>query len=262
VKVLIVEDHVHARDNLIGLCECRGDIQIVGEVSCGKAAIGAADALDPDIVLLDAELPDMSGFDLLRVVAADTSPLGIVVSSCTEHATRAFEEGALDYLVMPVGAKRFDRAMTRARHRLNCVALGSGHVSSDSSELARLAPDPPRFLVGERQRKLYPLNPKSIDYIKADGNYVTLRAGKTEYVSRDSIKRLSLLLAELGFIRITRSLLVNAASVSYAETAGHGTYALTLNTGVCLHSSAGCRESILRILPLRALSKRYGVTTP
>jgi len=262
VKVLIVEDHVHARDNLIGLCECRGDIQIVGEVGCGKAAIGAAGALNPDIVLLDAELPDMSGFDLLRAMAADTSPLGIMVSSCTEHATRAFEEGALDYLVMPVGAKRFDRAMTRARHRLNYVARGGGHVSTGSSELARLVPVPPRFLVGERQRKLYPLDPKSIDYIEADGNYVTLRTGNAEYVSRDSIKRLSLLLAELGFIRITRSLLVNAASVSYAEAVGHGAYALTLNTGVCLHSSARCRESILRILPLRALSKRYGVTTP
>ena len=244
MKVLIVEDQALARDSLIGLCECRGDIQVVGEAACGKAAIDAAGTLNPEIVLLDAELPDMSGFDLLRAVAADTCPLGIMVSSCADHATRAFEEGAFDYLVMPVAAERFDRALTRARYRLNYAAYGIG----------------PRYLVGERQRRLYPLDPKSIDYIEADGNYVTLRAGNVEYLSRDSIKRLSVQLAEFGFIRIARSLLVNAAAVLYAELAGHGTFALTLASGVCLHSSAAYRDSILRIIPLPGLSKRYGGT--
>jgi len=194
----------------------------------------------------------------LRAVTADTCPLGIMISSGVDHATRAFEEGAFDYLVMPVAANRFDRAMDRARHRLSYAAPGSGRSSSDSSELGRTVPVPPRFLVGERQQKLYPLDPRSIDYIEADGNYVTLRAGKAEYLSRDSIKRLSMQLAELGFIRIARSLLVNAAAVLYAEVAGHGTFALTLASGVCLHSSAAYRDSILRIIPLPALSKRYG----
>ncbi len=245
MKVLIVDDRSHARGDLIGLCECRPDIEVVGEAACGKAAVDAAYTLEPDIVLLDAELPDMSGFDLLRAVATDTSPLGIVVSNCADHATRAFEEGAFDYLVMPVAAARFDRAMTRARYRLD-----------------RTVPVAPRFLVGERQRKLYPLDPKAIDYIEADGNYVTLRVGKVGYLSRDSIKRLSMLLAELGFIRVARSLLVNAAAVSYVEVAGHGTFALTLSSGVCLHSSPAYRDSILRIIPLPALSKRYAGIAP
>jgi two-component system LytT family response regulator len=224
-----------------------GDIHVVGEAACGKTAIDAAALLNPDIVLLDVELPDMSGFDLLRAVAADTCPLGIMVSSCADHAPRAFEEGAFDYLVMPVTAMRFDRAMARARYRLTCAARGSN----------RFSPVPPRFLVGERQRRLYPLDPKSIDYIEADRNYVTLHTGKMEYLRRDSIKRLSTQLAELGFIRIERSLLVNAAAVSYAEVTGHGTFALTLNSGVCLHSSAASHDSILSIIPLPALSKRY-----
>jgi two-component system, LytTR family, response regulator len=260
VKVLIVEDHAHARASLIGLCECRGDIEVVGEAACGKAAIDAAGTLNPEIVLLDAELPDMSGFDLLRAVAADTCPLGIMVSNCADYAIRAFEAGAFDYLVMPVAANRFDRAMTRAHCRLDDAVPGSGPFYSDSSELGHGVPVPPRFLVGERQRKLYPLDPKSIDYIEADGNYVTLRVGKVEYLSRDSIKRLSMQLEKLGFFRIGRSLLVNAAAVSYAELAGHGTFALTLTSGNCLHSSAAYRNSILRIIPLPGLSRRYGGT--
>ncbi len=227
---------------------------MVGEAACGRAAIDAAGALNPDIMLLDVQLPDMSGFDLLRAVAVGNRPLGIMVSNCADHADRAFEEGAFDYFVMPVAEKRFDLAMTRARNRLAHALPGY--------ELVRKVPLPPRFLVGERQRRLYPLNPKSIDYIEADGNYVTLRAGKMEYLSRDSIKRLSMQLAELGFVRIGRSLLVNAAAVSYAEVAGHGTFALTLVSGACLHTSAAYRNSILRIIPLPALSKRYGSSAP
>jgi two-component system, LytTR family, response regulator len=240
VKVLIVEDQADTRDSLIQLCERRDDVQVVGEVACGAAAMDAAGPLDPDIVLLGVELPDMSGFDLLRAVAPDAHPLGIVASNDAGHATRAFEEGAFDYLLMPVAAARFDQAMTRAQHRLH-----------------HALPHPPRFLVGERLRRLYPLDPRSIDYIEADGNYVTLRAGKAEYLSRDSIKRLALQLADLGFMRIERSLLLNASAVAYAEVARHGTFAFTLNSGVCLHSSAAYRNSILRVIPLPALSKRY-----
>ena len=199
----------------------------------------------------------MSGFDLLRAVAADTYPLGIMVARCPDHATRAFEEGAFDYFVLPVAEKRFDRAMTRAQHRLHHAVLGNGGSANESAGHEPDLQVPPRFLVGERQRKLYPLDPASIEYIEADGNYVTLRTGKVEYLSRDSIKRLSMQLAPLSFIRIGRSLLVNPAAVAYAEVAGHGTFALTLISGICLRSSPGYRELILRVIPLPALSKRY-----
>jgi len=261
VKVLIVDEQAHERDSLLRLCERNDDIEVVVEADCGRAAIDAAGELNPDVMLLDVELPDMSGFELLRAVGSDTHSLGIMVSTCADHAIKAFAEGAIDYLVTPVTAERFDLAMVRARHRFNGALPGDDHITLKSSEGGRTGPASPRFLVGERQRRLYPLDPKSIDYIEADGNYVTLRAGRVEYLSRDSIKRLSIQLAELGFIRIERSLLVNAAAVSYAEVAGHGTFALTLASGVCLHSSAAYRDSILRIIPLPTLSKRYRGTT-
>jgi two-component system LytT family response regulator len=257
VKVLIVDEQTQAREGLIRLCESSDDIQVVGEVASGRAAVDAAGVLKPDLMLLDVELPDISGFELLRTVGAGIHPLGIMVSTCADHAVRAFAEGALDYFLMPVTAERFDQAMVRARHRFNSAPPGYGHFAS-IPQLGRTGTFLPRFLVGERQRKLYPLDPKSVDYIEADGNYVTLRVGKTEYLSRDSIKRLSTQLLELGFVRIARSLLVNAAAVAYAEVAGHGTFALTLTSGVCLHSTAAYRDGLLRVIPLPALSKRYG----
>ena len=232
---------------------------MVGAAACGRAAIDAARTLNPDIIFLDVELPDMSGFDVLQSAASGPRPLGIMLSNCADHATRAFEAGAFDYLVMPVAAERFDRTIERASNRLTRAENGSANLSSDSSEFASTVL--PRYLVGERQRRLYPLDPKSIDYIEADGNYVTLRVGNMEYLSRDSIKRLATQLAAAGFVRIGRSLLVNAAAVSYAEVAGHGTFALTLSSGVCVHSSAAYRDSILRVLALPALSKRYRGTS-
>jgi DNA-binding LytR/AlgR family response regulator len=258
VRLLIVERQGDARDDLSRYCKGREDVLVVGETDCGRAAIEAAARLNPDIMLVDAELPDMSGFELLRTVEAGADPLAIMVSNCADHETRAFAAGVLDYFVMPVTQERFDQAMVRARRRIHSTSPGYAPLASSSAELAPTTSLHPRFVVGEKQRRLYPLNPKLIDYIEADGNYVTLRIGKVEYLSRDSVKRLSVHLADVGFIRIARSLLVNAAAVSYAEVAGHGTYALTLTSGVCLHSTAAYRDELLRMIPLPPLSKRYG----
>jgi two-component system, LytTR family, response regulator len=257
VRILIADDQVETRNSLLRLSECVGGVQVVGAVACGAAAIEAAAHLHPDILLLAAELPDLPWFDVLPAISADPGPLGILTASCSHHAIRAFEEGVFDYLVQPVTLIRFARAMTRAHDRLNGMSLNCvGSPSPPRGDGSSRTPSP-RYLVGERQRKLYPLDPKSIDYIESDGNYVTLRAGKTEYLSRDSLKRLAVELAALGFIRIERSLLVNSAAVEYAEVARHGTFALTLSSGVCLHSTAAYRDRILRVIPLPALSKRY-----
>ncbi len=114
----------------------------------------------------------------------------------------------------------------------------------------------PTLLIGEREHRLYPLHPEKIDYIEADGNYVSIRSGNRAYISRDSLKRLAGELKDFGFIRIERSLLVNIRAVLYAETVGRGRFAFTLASGACLQSSAGYREAILRALPLASPPSR------
>ncbi len=103
------------------------------------------------------------------------------------------------------------------------------------------------------------MNPETIDYIESDGNYVTIRSGNANYISRDTIKRLSADLAHVGFIRIERSLLVNIRAIAYVETVGRGMFAFTLSSGSVLHSSSSYRDSILRMLPMRRLSMRRQV---
>jgi len=125
-----------------------------------------------------------------------------------------------------------------------------------SQEQSLLAPAettisvPACLLIGERDRRLYVLGPEKIDYIEADGNYVKFHVGSIDYIARNSVKRLAVMMAQSGFFRIERSLLVNVRAISYVQRAGRGTYSFTLLSGACLHSGAKFRDHILRVLPL------------
>jgi DNA-binding LytR/AlgR family response regulator len=107
-----------------------------------------------------------------------------------------------------------------------------------------------KLLIGEHDRRLFILRPEGIDYVQAEGNYVKLHVGASEYITRDTVKRLSAVLAPTCFIRIERSLLVNVASINYAQRIGGGTFAFTLFSGSCLRSGPGYSNVILRVFPL------------
>jgi two-component system LytT family response regulator len=245
MTLLIVDKDPSVRSELAQLCLRVSDLHVVGEAESGGAAIDAAESLSPDVMLIDVALPDMSGFDVLRG-AGNSGPLGIMTSHQPDFADRAIAEGAVDYLIKPVSANRFENAIGRVRQR---------HILADAARarsirgILGLLGRRPKILVGERQHRLYPLDIEKIDYIQADGNYVTIRAGNAEYISRDSIKRLTADLAAFGFVRIDRSILLNIRAVEFAEPVGHGTLAFTLSSGTCLYSSKTYRDAILSILP-------------
>ena len=106
------------------------------------------------------------------------------------------------------------------------------------------------LLVGEREHRLYVLSSENVHYVQSHGNYVKFHAHDAEYISRDSVKRLSGVLAGSGFLRIERSVLVNIRVISYVQRAGRRSYAFTLVSGARLHSGAKYRDEILRVLPL------------
>lgn len=246
LRLLIVDKEPAARSAFTRLCHRITDLHIVGEAGSGGAAMDLVENLAPDVMLIDLALPDMSGFDVLRLAAISMGPLGITTSNEPEYAERAIAEGAVDHLVKPVSVDRFDRAIGRVRQRSGIGEAAEGRLIR---RILHLLARRPKLLVGERQRRLYPLDVEKIDYVEADGNYVTIRVGDAEFISRDSIKRLAADLAEFGFVRIDRSVLLNIRAVQFAEPTGHGTLAFTLSSGACLHSSKTYRETIVRMLP-------------
>jgi two-component system, LytTR family, response regulator len=260
LKVLIVENERLERTSLVELCEQRDDVQIVGEAESGVAALRAADELCPDVMLVDVELPDMSGFDLLSAAHWHSEPVSIIVTGGEDNAAAALAAGALDYLLKPVDAARLGQSLERVQHRRQSsrasASLFPPLQPSGASPVPLWSHNKPRFLVGERQHRLYPLEVEKIDYIEAHGNYVTIRSGTCDYIRRDSIKRLAAYLADRGFMRIERSLLLNVRAVAYAQVADHGTFAFTLTSGACIQSSSSYRDAILDVIPLAPLSRR------
>jgi two-component system, LytTR family, response regulator len=255
-----VDDETAARAELIELCERAQDLTVVGEADCGAKAIEAAALLRPDLLLLDAQLPDMTGFDVLRALRTGEPRRAILLTTNGEERSTAFAAGAIDCLTKPVSARAFSASMQRAQARLaRRVPLSAGLLSEPIGGRAhrRSEATRPLFLIGEREHRLYPLDPEHIDYIEAAGNYVKYRVASIEYIARESIKRLQTALAPLGFIRIERSLLLNIRAIAYAQPIGHGTFEFTLVSGEQLSSGHAFRDTILSALPLRRRAPGY-----
>ncbi len=166
----------------------------------------------------------------------------------------------------PVNEDAFNASVLDARERIKARPAGARRLLRAAAPLvhANLPCMPPVFLVGEREHRLYPLDPEQIDYIEAAGNYVKYHLGPIDYIARESIKRLHAVLAPTGFVRIERSVLLNIRAISYAQPTGHGTFAFTLVSGARLQSGHAFRDTILAALPLRrrAITRARGESAP
>jgi two-component system LytT family response regulator len=259
MNLLIVDDEPTARVGLKRLCERAPDMHVVGEAGTGAKAIEAVESLRPDLMLLDADLPDMSGFEVLHALRRRHQRRTILITANPQDAPGAFAAGALDYLMKPVNEQAFSdsilRARARAVSRLTPARRPRAAALNDLPNVSGAGR--PLYLVGEREHRLYPLDPLEIDYVQSTGNYVTHHLGGVEYIARDSIKRLNTVLAPAGFVRIERSLLLNIRAIAYAQPIGHGSFVFTLASGARLHSGHAYRDTILAALPLRRRPPSY-----
>jgi two-component system LytT family response regulator len=262
LRIMVVDDEPLARSLLVRLCRSVDGLEVVAQSESGTAALEAARTLQPDLMLLDVDLPDMSGFELMRALQTGSPPASIIVATSAEHALTAFDAGAIDFLIKPVRAARFGEAMRRARRRsesaLNGMPRSTPKMALTPAGDSNL-PDPPRLLAAERERRLYLLDPAKVDYIESYGNYVRIWSGAVAYISRECVKELAILLAPSGFVRIQRSKLVNLRALSYIERPGHGLFVFVLSCGTRLESTPTYRADILRALYPADFSKRWSI---
>ena len=237
LRTLVVDDEPLARRNLTVLLRRDPDIATVQECGSGAEAIIQIRGSRPDLVFLDVQMPEQDGFDVLELLGRDRPPVTVFVTAHDEYALRAFEAGALDYLVKPFTDARFQRALERAKQRFN-------HFS----EAHRPSPEP---LIVKSAGQVHFVNVADIDWIDAANYYACLHVGPHTHVLRRTLADLEQQLQFGPFCRIHRSTIVNVDRIRGLELMNDGEYAVILKSGGRLRLSRGFRKSLQQRLGMR-----------
>lgn len=262
VRVLIVDDEPLARRRIRRLLEKREGVEIVGEAANGRIAADAMEEQEPDIVFLDIQMPELDGFQALATAKARRPPVVVFVTAWGEHALKAFESHALDYLLKPFDDERFDRTLDRAIRRVEeretADLRGQLMRLLDVREQAAAAAAPagapadgeahPDRIVIRDDDRLYFVRTADIDWIEAADYLVRIHAGGESHVIRESLTSLEERLDPRRFIRIHRSTIVNLDRVKELQPWFHGAYAVVLEDGTELRLSRGRRKELERRL--------------
>lgn len=256
LRLLIVDDEPLIRRGIRkDLCGVPS-IVVAGECECVAEAVEAIRSGRVDLVLLDVQLPDGTGFDVVRQVGPAQMPAVVFVTAYDKYAVRAFEAHALDYLLKPFDKERFDDAYARA-----VAALEQSQAAALHARLRALvdgleppaAPAPaepalpPRLTVRERGRIVL-VPPDEIDWIEAEGDYVRLHAGPRRYLLHDSLRHVLAQLDAQRFLQVHRSAAVNLSRVRELVPSWNGEFELILHSGQKLRASRSRREALLTAL--------------
>jgi two-component system LytT family response regulator len=265
MRVLIADHESNERTTLVELCHARGGFDDLIVVGSGTEALQQIRVQRPDVALLACDLADMTGFDVLRALDEDARPATIMLATDDRYAAQALSAATTNFLTRPISAERLRLALERAcsstRRARPSAAKRVASVEKASTRYADFLPLG-HFdrLVGERAGRLYFFSPSDIDYIEADSNYVKIHVGAERYINRDSLTRLSAQLANVGFVRISRAILLNLQRVSFAQREGRGILAFFLESGAQVTSSTGFRlesGAQLRIARTRATRHKH-----
>lgn len=266
LRVLIVDDEAPARQRLRDLLEKQTGIDVAGEAATVEQARRALRHLVPDLVFLDIQLRDGSGFDLIAPTQDAAMPEVIFVTAFDHHAVRAFEAQALDYLLKPFDDQRFTRALTRAceairRRRLEGLC-GRLHALLDPPSTpapqAAASPPPPHapslprhHTSGDAERlvirssgRVRLVAVEDINWIEAAGTYVRIHSADPPRLLRQSLSRLEARLQAAGFVRIHRSTIVNTRRIRELRPLAHGEYRVVLEDGTALKLSRSYRDRL------------------
>ncbi len=276
VRVLIVDDESLSRQRIRRLVLSEPDAEVIGECTNGREAVDAIRAHAPDIICLDVQLPELDGFGVLQQLGPDVRSKVLFVTAYDEHALRAFEVHAVDYVLKPVDADRFRTAFDRARRahqqsfaavRLDQLLDTVRRVSDGVQPTAPIAPSlagaPPvsgsegtgvsaplshyasRVLVKHDGRMFF-VKVGDIDWVEADRNYVKLHVGNSAHTIRERISHIEDTLDPRMFARIHRSTIVNLNRVREMQQWFSGDYVVILDNGAKLRLSRHYRDRVER----------------
>ena len=234
LRVVIVDDEPLARDAIRVLLKDDPEVRVVGGASGADAAALIA-RTRPDLMFLDIQMPEVDGFALLEQIGPDAVPAIVFVTAYDRYALRAFEVHAIDYLLKPFDDRRFaealEHAKTRARGKL---PSGIAEMLADRS--------PKRFLIPARGKSIV-VEANQIDWVEAAGYYVTLHAGKSSHLLRETMEEIEKQLDTRKFFRVHRSAIVNLDRVREVHPLFRGDCSLILADGTNVRLSRSRRKA-------------------
>ena len=247
MRVVVVDDEDLARARLRRLLGAHADVEVVGELGDPRRAMLELADLAPDVALLDVRMPGRDGFDVAAALGG--RPCAVVfVTAWSDHAVRAFEAGAVDYLLKPVDAERLALALDSARARVQRAAPAID-TPPPTPAAAEPSATPPRFAVRDGGQLVF-VAVADIDAVTASGNYVNLHAGKRAFTMRGTLAEIEARLDPGAFVRVHRSVILRAARIAAIAPLFRGEYLITLADGTTFTSARGHRADLRRALGL------------
>ncbi len=229
IRALIVDDEPLARSNLAVLLRTDPEIGIVGECGSGAEALSEIRVANPDLLFLDVQMPECDGFDVLELLGTDLPPAIVFVTAYDQYALRAFEAGALDYLLKPFDNPRFELALSRAKQR---IRLGRDRTQ----RLERVAI--------KNAGQVCFVKITEIDWIEAADYYACLHVGPKSHLLRRSLSDLERDLDPNVFCRVHRSSIVNLEQVRGLKLGEDGEYQVQLDNGATVRLSRRYRKHL------------------
>jgi DNA-binding LytR/AlgR family response regulator len=226
IRTLLVDDEELARSTLRRAMAKHPDFEIVGEATNGVEGLDLISILQPELVMLDIEMPGLNGFEVVQQLSAP--PAIVFATAYDEYAVRAFEANAIDYLLKPVQPERLERALTRVTERLT---NRKPEHAAKIAEIANLRGGPVRRLAARRGKRIVIIAVKDIIRAEIDDKLVFACTATERLLVEKSIGELEIMLQPAGFLRISRSELVNLDSVRELMPWFSGTWKVKLANG-------------------------------
>jgi two-component system LytT family response regulator len=230
IKTVIVEDEKLARDLVRDYLDKHEDFQIIGEYEDGFSGLKAINELKPDLVFLDIQMPKLTGFEMLEVL--EHHPAIIFTTAYDQYALKAFEHNALDYLLKPFSAERFDEALAKARERVK-----SG---GDQESISRLVEhrdqqkETIHRVVVKSRSKIHVIPVDRIVYLEAEDDYVMIYTPDSRHLKQKTMKFFEARLPEEDFVRIHRGYIVRISEIAQMQLYEKESYIVILKNGVKL----------------------------
>src|SRR5262245_1968236 len=231
--VMVADDEAPARQRIIDLLRRDSQVAAIMEASDGLSSVETIQNRRPDLVFLDVQMPELTGLEVIAEVGAERMPLTVFVTAYDEHAIRAFEANALDYLLKPFSDERFEVTMARAS-----VRMDERSVREFGRRILRMVSDAPAGDVPPLDRLVVKSGGSTrfvrvvdIDWIEAAGVYANLHIGGKEVLYRAALNELAARLDPVRFVRVHRSAIVNIESILHLEPISHGEFDVILKDG-------------------------------